>query len=46
MAGGNEAQRSDRFDLPNNKGVYFHRPNLLAISRGHCVSFQPAMTKK
>jgi hypothetical protein len=41
MAGGNEAQRSDRFDLPKNNEVPIphesEHPNGLAILCGHCA---------
>jgi hypothetical protein len=37
VAGGNEAQRSDRFDLPKNT-AFTHHPNVLVIPYGHCVS--------
>jgi hypothetical protein len=40
MAGGNEAQRSDRFDLPKNMAFTFHHPNLLAIPCGHCAALR------
>ncbi|MDR2706785.1 MAG: hypothetical protein LBC02_13475 [Planctomycetaceae bacterium] len=47
MAGGNEAQRSDRFDLPKNRAFTFITKlkirNILAIPCGHCAAFPPAM---
>jgi hypothetical protein len=51
MAGVNEAQRSDRFDLPKNMAftfiiriIWHFIGNSMRSLR--CVSFTPAMTKK
>ncbi|MDR2705019.1 MAG: hypothetical protein LBC02_04490 [Planctomycetaceae bacterium] len=44
MAGGNEAKRSDRFDLPKNMAFTFitklNIRNVLAIPRGHCAALR------
>jgi hypothetical protein len=43
MAGGNEAQRSDRMELPTHSDDEGERSVFSAGRSGHCASFTPAM---
>jgi hypothetical protein len=45
MAGGNEAQRSDRMELPKHLDDECERHVFRQIN-GHCASFTPAIMKK